>query len=69
MLESLVEGGPQKYHDLHFLACESIVHHLVTSELVAQLVELGRDALYSVLGLRVLEWGCVAFNTVQRGHL
>ena len=48
VLQSLVICRPKEDHDLHLLASEAIVHHLVASKLVAERVQLCRDPVYCV---------------------
>ena len=42
VLEPLIESRTQEDHDLHLLASEAVVHDLVASQLVAELVQLRR---------------------------
>lgn len=65
VLQSLVEGGCQEDHDLHFLSREAIVHNFIASELVAQGMELIGDRLDRILFLSILEWGGVSFNAIK----
>ena len=48
MLQALVIGRPKEDHHFHFLASEAIVHDFVTSHLVAQAMQFGRNAIDSV---------------------
>ena len=40
VLQALIIGWSKENHDLHLLTGEPIVHHLVSSELVTQAMEL-----------------------------
>lgn len=68
MLQSLVERWAKEDHYLHFLPCEAIVHDLISSQLVAQGVELVGDGLDGVLLLSVLEWRGIPFAAIQCRH-
>ena len=45
MLQALVIGRIEEYHDFHSLSSEPVVHDLVAVSLVAQIVQLVRDIL------------------------
>ena len=65
MLQALVIGRIEEYHDLHSLSSEPVVHDLVAVSLVAQVVQLVRNVLYGL----PLERRGVSFVTVQTGNL
>ena len=48
VLESLVVRRSQEDHNFHLFTCESVVHHFISSKLVAKTVQLRTDSLNRV---------------------
>lgn len=74
MLQSLVVSRPQENHNLHLLSCEAVIHDFISSELISQGVELGRDLVHSVTSSSIvirpfLEGSCIPFDSSKRCHL
>jgi len=65
MLETLVIGWTQENHNLKLLASKTIVHHLVTVALVAQLMQLRAHIVNSL----ILEWRCITLVTIETSNL
>jgi hypothetical protein len=60
MFKALIVGGAKENHHFKFLACKSVVHHLVSESLVSKFVQLLADAVYSL----TLERRCVSLIAV-----
>ena len=65
VLKALIVSWIQEDHNLHPLPCEAIIHDLVAVSLVAQIVQLVGNVLYSL----PLERRCVTLISVQAGNL
>ena len=68
VLEALVICWPQKDHDLHLLARKSVVHNFISSQLIPQIVQFGRNLIHSISSFLLvfspissLEGRCVSF--------
>lgn len=73
VLKSLVISRPKEDHNFHLFACEPVIHDLVSSELVAKSVQLGRNPFNSVpiatlSACNSLERRSIAFSTSQSSH-
>lgn len=65
VLEPLIVSRPEEDHDFQLLSTEAIVHNLISSKLIALLVEGSRDFLNcSLCSLaHSLKWSGITFNS------
>lgn len=72
VLQPLIIRGTQKDHHLHLLARKAIIHDFITPQLIAQLMQFGRDPVHGAdfsplaVYLRCLERCSVALVARKR---